>query len=86
MLIQGPFSLSLHQEFCRIYAQFFPFGDPEPLASLVFRGFGAGGGGGGGVELWGSPSLSRHSLLQLEALLKRDWHVSCGAVNYQMLC
>ncbi|CAI8039012.1 Hippocalcin-like protein 4 [Geodia barretti] len=42
------------QEFCRIYAQFFPFGDPEPLASLVFRGFGArgsgeGGGGGGGV-------------------------------------
>ena len=41
---------------------------------------------GEGVELWGSPSLSRHSLLQLEALLKRDWHVSCDAVNYQMLC
>ena len=54
MLIQGPFSLPPDQEFCRIYAQFFPFGDPEPLASLVFRGFGArgsgeGGGGGGGV-------------------------------------
>ena len=30
------------QEFCRIYGQFFPFGDSEQLASLVFRGFGAG--------------------------------------------
>ena len=37
------------QEFCRIYAQFFPFGDPEPLASLVFRGFGVRGGGEGGA-------------------------------------
>ena len=52
VLIQDTFPLSLDQEFCRIYAQFFPFGDPEPLASLVFRGFGARGsgeGGGGGV-------------------------------------
>lgn len=37
------------QEFCRIYRQFFPFGDPEQLASLVFRGFGVGSGEDGVV-------------------------------------
>ena len=51
VLVHGSTILSLFpsQEFCRIYAQFFPFGDPEPLASLVFRGFGVRGEGGGGV-------------------------------------
>lgn len=37
------------QEFCRIYGQFFPFGDPEQLATLVFRGFGGGSGEDGVV-------------------------------------
>ena len=37
------------QEFCRIYGEFFPFGDPEQLASLVFRGFGVGSGEDGVV-------------------------------------
>ena len=27
------------QEFCRIYKQFFPFGDPTKLASLIFSTF-----------------------------------------------
>ena len=38
------------QEFRRIYGQFFPFGDPEQLALVVFRGLGASGEKGeGGV-------------------------------------
>lgn len=37
------------QEFCRIYGEFFPFGDPEQLASLVFRGFGVESGEDGVV-------------------------------------
>lgn len=41
--------VSVCQEFCKIYARFFPFGDTEPLASLMFRGFGGGGGEGGVV-------------------------------------
>lgn len=27
------------QEFCKIYKQFFPFGDPVPFASLLFERF-----------------------------------------------
>ena len=42
------------QEFCRIYRQFFPFGDPEQLALLVFRGFGVVTGGRGEAGSRGS--------------------------------
>lgn len=31
--------LSLVQEFCKIYRQFFPFGDPTSFASYVFQMF-----------------------------------------------
>lgn len=35
----APSELSLIQEFCRIYRQYFPFGSSDILASLIFKAF-----------------------------------------------
>lgn len=66
------------QEFCQNYGQLFPFGDPEPLASLVFRGFGMRGDGGEGSGVVGFTqfitalsTITRGSIEERIALLFR---------------